>query len=55
MAGGFTAISGGSCDAEISRFIGIVSRDKGGGTTSAYGTNQEIGGVSFGDVPGDGL
>ena len=55
MAGGFTAISGGSCDAEISRFIGIVSRDKGGGTTCAYRDNRDIGGISFGDVPGNGL
>ena len=55
MAGGFTAISGGSCDAEISRFIGGISRDKGGGTTCAYRDNRDIGGISFGDVPGNGL
>ena len=55
MAGGFTAISGGSCDAEISRFIGGISRDKGGDTTSVYRNDRDIGGKSIGDMPGDGL
>ena len=50
MAGGFTAISGGSCDAEISRFIGGISRDKGGDTTSVYRNDRDIGGKSIGDM-----